>query len=400
VRRAKEQEARLTLAAELERAGVASLDEGEERFARATALAAQLEQAEPHLEEAAPDGVAALEEEARTRAAERAALVEPEAMTEAAETSVEQADADLAAATDAATRTRTERDALRAELARADEAIVRHERALAELTRARAIDAERIAALPPEAALVEGVATAKAAWTDARTITETLTAELSRMRESGADLALEQETRVRDRLEADRAEKNARRTTLEAEVRIHGGEDLHERVQRAEAELEEKAAILRATEVRALAARELVGALHAARREVQQRLVAPVIARARPYVEALMPGRRLRMGENWDVVGLTSGDHEEDFEALSGGAKEQVSILARLALAEVLGEGGPLPVVLDDCLVNTDRARLAEMMRVLYRASRKFQILVFSCHDVDLERLGESRRFDLGRPAP
>ena len=39
---------------------------------------------------------------------------------------------------------------------------------------------------------------------------------------------------------------------------------------------------------------------------------------------------------------------EEDFDDLSGGAREQVSILVRLALAEVLGEDEPLPVVLDD----------------------------------------------------
>jgi hypothetical protein len=35
------------------------------------------------------------------------------------------------------------------------------------------------------------------------------------------------------------------------------------------------------------------------------------------------------------------------------------------------------------------------MMRVLYRASRKHQIIVFSCHDVDFDRLGETRRYDL-----
>jgi uncharacterized protein YhaN len=120
-----------------------------------------------------------------------------------------------------------------------------------------------------------------------------------------------------------------------------------------------------------------------------------VIERARPYLDALLPGRRLRMDENWHVVGLGAGDVEEEFEALSGGAKEQVSILVRLALAEVLGQKEPLPVVLDDCLVNTDRVRLGEMMRILYRASRKHQIIVFSCHDVDFDRLGETRRFEL-----
>jgi hypothetical protein len=35
------------------------------------------------------------------------------------------------------------------------------------------------------------------------------------------------------------------------------------------------------------------------------------------------------------------------------------------------------------------------MLRILYRASKKQQIIVFSCHDVDFERLGETRRFEL-----
>jgi uncharacterized protein YhaN len=180
-------------------------------------------------------------------------------------------------------------------------------------------------------------------------------------------------------------------------VRLHGGEDLHERAQRAEGELEERASVLRATIARASAARELVDALHGARREMQERLVAPVLERARPYLDALLPGRRLRMDESWSLVGVGRGDVEDDFESLSGGAKEQVGIVARLAFAEVLGQTEPLPIVLDDCLVNTDRTRLAEMVRILYRAARKHQIIVLSCHELDFERLGETRRYELTR---
>jgi hypothetical protein len=35
------------------------------------------------------------------------------------------------------------------------------------------------------------------------------------------------------------------------------------------------------------------------------------------------------------------------------------------------------------------------MLRILYRASKKQQILVFSCHDVAFGRLGETRRIEL-----
>jgi DNA repair exonuclease SbcCD ATPase subunit len=200
--------------------------------------------------------------------------------------------------------------------------------------------------------------------------------------------------------DAEIATKGARRTMLEAtlHVRVGGSEDLHERVQRAESEAEEASLALALVEPRALAVKALVEALSAARREVQERLLAPVLERVHPYLQSLLPGVRLRMDEDWSVLGLEADSQEQDFDALSGGAKEQVSILVRLALAEVLGSasgGEGLPIVLDDCLVNTDDERHADMLRILYKASRKQQILLFSCHDVPWGGLGETRRFAL-----
>jgi energy-coupling factor transporter ATP-binding protein EcfA2 len=395
-RRVKEQEARHAMARELEQLGVKSIAEAEERFARRTGLAAQLAQAEPLVAEAAPDGVAALEDDARARAMDRAAL--GEADTNAP--SIADTDAGLASATAAAARTRAERDALRTEIVAGAERTSRAESNLATLARDHASANARLESLPSRDALTEALAVARAKWLDARVLVDALLEEHASAREADADLALDQERRVLERLEGERSTKHAHCVHLEATVRIHGAEDLHERAQRAEAELEERATTLRSIETRAFAARELTAALHAARREVQQRLVAPVVERARPYLEALLPGRRLRMDENWGVVGLGSGDVEEDFSDLSGGAREQVSILVRIALAEVLGAHESLPIVLDDCLVNTDRERLGEMMRILYRASRKQQILLFSCHDDGFERLGETRRYELTRGSP
>jgi energy-coupling factor transporter ATP-binding protein EcfA2 len=395
-RRAKEQEARHAMQGELARLGAADLAQAEERFARRTGLAAQLAQAEPLLAEAAPEGVGALEEEVRARAIERAALAESEESARE-EGSIEQAEVRLAEATAAVMGARGERDALRAEAARAAEESARRERGAAELAREAAEATARLEGLASEEALGAALAAARAALVEARTLADALSDEVSRAGEADARLAHEQEARALDRLDAERATKHARRLHLEALVRVYGADDLHERVQRAEADLDERAASLRALEARAAAARELVLALHTARREVQERLVAPVIDRARPYLEALLPGRRLRLDANWGVSGLVSGDIDEDFDSLSGGAKEQVSILVRLALAEVLGEKEPLPVVLDDCLVNTDRARLGEMLRILYRAAKKQQILVLSCHDLELDRLGETKRYELGK---
>jgi DNA repair exonuclease SbcCD ATPase subunit len=390
-RRGRAQDAKKALAKELERVGARSVADAEAKFAKRTALKAQLAQAEPLMVEAAPDGIARLEEEARARTAEREAV--EDAGDDAPSTA--EADALLAAASDTAGRARAERDALHNEVARADEAILRREHAVTQLAADRADAEARLAPLPARELLAAAAAETRTKWIDARTLAAALAEERARSGDAGAQLGFDQEKRALDRLESERAEKHTRAVGLAALVRAHGGEELHERAQRAESDVEEKGAALRATEARALAARELVSALHAARRDVQHRLVAPVLDRARPYLESLLPGRGLRMDEDWSVLGLHTGDVEEAFESLSGGAREQVSLVARLALAEVLGDPEPLPLVLDDALVNTDPARLEAMLGVLQRAAQKQQIVLFSCHEAAFARLTGATRFTL-----
>lgn len=112
----------------------------------------------------------------------------------------------------------------------------------------------------------------------------------------------------------------------------------------------------------------------------------------RPYLAELFSNADLHLGEDWEVLGLTCGQREEGYADLSGGTQEQVSLLVRLALADVLADGDCLPVLLDDPLVHTDPARHEAMLRVLFRASRRLQIVVFSCHDAAFDGLGATAR--------
>ena len=52
------------------------------------------------------------------------------------------------------------------------------------------------------------------------------------------------------------------------------------------------------------------------------------------------------------------------FESLSGGAKEQLGIVARLAVAALVDKEDTVPVMLDDALGFTDPDRLAKMAAV------------------------------------
>jgi hypothetical protein len=162
----------------------------------------------------------------------------------------------------------------------------------------------------------------------------------------------------------------------------------YETVQQAGAAVEQAEIDLSRRDLQAAATRRLWEVLSEERRRVVERLTAPVILRVKPYLQDLFPGSTLDAGEGLDIAGLQSSDLKEPFEALSGGAQEQISLLTRLGLAEVLAGEGTLPLVLDDVLINTDPERIRRIHRALYRAADKLQILLFSCHDVLFDGLG------------
>lgn len=182
----------------------------------------------------------------------------------------------------------------------------------------------------------------------------------------------------------------------EGELRQSMRDAPFEKVQDLEAELD----LALAQEARvtrdASAAKLLRDTLAQARREVVERLTAPVIERVRPYLADIFPGSNLDAGDDLAFNGLKSGSVSEPFAALSGGAQEQVSLLTRIGLAEVLANGARLPLMLDDALVNTDPARIRLIQRALRRAAQSgLQVLLFSCHDELFDAMGADKTFVL-----
>jgi uncharacterized protein YhaN len=54
-------------------------------------------------------------------------------------------------------------------------------------------------------------------------------------------------------------------------------------------------------------------------------------------------------------------------------------VISRLAYADLLKEGGrPTLIIMDDALVHSDPHRLEQMQRVVFDASQRHQILVFT----------------------
>jgi len=67
------------------------------------------------------------------------------------------------------------------------------------------------------------------------------------------------------------------------------------------------------------------------------------------------------------------------YESLSGGAKEQLGILARLAGAALVAKEDTVPVVIDDALGFTDPDRLTKMGAVFDSVGSHGQVIVLTC---------------------
>ena len=131
-------------------------------------------------------------------------------------------------------------------------------------------------------------------------------------------------------------------------------------------------------------------ALGEARSAASELYLKPVITELRPLIgllfddvtstfdeDTLLPTKVMRKGQ------------EEDVERLSGGMREQLSVLTRLAFARLLArDGHPAPVILDDALVYSDDDRIERMFDALHQQSRDQQILVFSCRQRAFAKLG------------
>ncbi|HEU4361839.1 MAG TPA: AAA family ATPase [Mycobacterium sp.] len=83
------------------------------------------------------------------------------------------------------------------------------------------------------------------------------------------------------------------------------------------------------------------------------------------------------------------------YESLSGGAKEQLGILARLAGAALVAKEDTVPVLIDDALGFTDPARLASMGAVFDAVGAHGQVIVLTCTPDRYRNVKGAHRIDL-----
>lgn len=365
--------------------GVDTLEAARERQFRAQQIDAGLRELRGRLALLAPQGLASLREEVAARGATRAEALE-----------LKDDPAQVRAALDLAEERRTlARQALRDAQplrAGADEAFVAAETALAALKAERAqVEAilgpedsrgERERALASRLDLLAGrcaAAEAQVAGLRAGVVDiETVEAALQRAR-SVEDAADKEASALREAIAGLNAEIRARSDEAVEESWGETREALVAASARAEAF---------AAEVRVL--QRLASALDAARSQARELYLKPVMTELKPLLGLLFDDAAITFDDKTLLPqSLRRNGHDEDVERLSGGMREQLSVLTRLAFARLLArDGRPAPVILDDALVYSDDDRIERMFDALHRQSRDQQIIVFSCRQRAFQRLG------------
>ncbi|WP_339703555.1 DNA-binding protein [uncultured Sphingosinicella sp.] len=134
----------------------------------------------------------------------------------------------------------------------------------------------------------------------------------------------------------------------------------------------------------------LAQALETARSSARDLYLTPVMNELRPLLGLLFDDVSISFDDRTLLPQkIVRAGLEEDVDRLSGGMREQLSVLTRLAFARLLArDGRPAPVILDDALVYSDDDRIERMFDALHRQARDQQIIVFSCRQRAFQRLG------------
>ncbi|WP_284805837.1 AAA family ATPase [Corynebacterium rhinophilum] len=179
---------------------------------------------------------------------------------------------------------------------------------------------------------------------------------------------------------------------LSSEINYHSG--AAEREQHAQAEAEMAQAVLESVEKRALAARYLRELLLKHRDAARQRYAEPFVAALAQLARPIYGGDiSFELADDLSVTARTRDNETVAMTSLSGGAREQLAILTRFAIARLVAGEETVPVIVDDALGSTDAHRLQLMSTLFSQVGRENQVLVFTCMPQRYSRVpGRSER--------
>ncbi len=199
-------------------------------------------------------------------------------------------------------------------------------------------------------------------------------------------------TRLRERYEE--AARALREITIE--LSVFGSEGRQGKLDAAETEREHAASEHNQVGGRARAAQLLRSVMTRHRDTTRRRYVEPYRAELQRLGRPVFgPSFEVDIDSDLCIRSRTLNGITVPYESLSGGAKEQLGILARLAGAALVAKEDAVPVVVDDALGFTDPDRLTKMGELFDTVGTHGQVIVLTCSPDRYDGVKGAHRIDL-----
>jgi DNA repair exonuclease SbcCD ATPase subunit len=178
---------------------------------------------------------------------------------------------------------------------------------------------------------------------------------------------------------------------IQTRLKIKGEEGLHEKLNAAKNQLERVEFKNRTTILRADAAKCLFDIMGEERDKASRAYVAPLKDKIERLGRLVFdPSFQVTIDDDLKITSRTVSDVTVPFDSLSGGTREQLSLMYRLSCSMIVAKDGGTPVILDDALGYTDQGRLKLMGAVLAVAAKECQIVIFTCIPERYAFIGEA----------
>jgi len=249
----------------------------------------------------------------------------------------------------------------------------------------------RIASLKSRAATIEGRYSAgiakaeegaQAAFVEAKA---QLAVARKRMPEDWEKLESRHERALKSAEQAAREHQNLqqRKQKLETLLEQAGSQGLYSRETKLREALASAKAEAERTENQAVAARFLAGLIDYRKRAAVSTVLKPLEDQLSATFADITGDhtRRVFLDESLQIAGIgRKRDEAYPFAQLSQGAREQLLLALRAAVALELVKTGPQLLILDDVLVNTDATRQQRVLDFIGDVAQRVQVLIVTCH--------------------
>ena len=175
-------------------------------------------------------------------------------------------------------------------------------------------------------------------------------------------------------------QKQSRQSSLRGQLTGMGREQLQDEADRTRIRIHHLDRQIRSVDQRAEAAKLLAETMLNARRE-QDRVYHEPLTRAINQIGTAIyhDGFSVRIDEELRISGRLLDGPGLGTGQLSSGAREQLGLIVRLAVANLVDPGDGVPLILDDALVYSDQRRARRIIQQMAAGATNCQIIVLTC---------------------